>query len=793
MSKQIPFRSAVVPVAILAAAVLATCSMGAASGAEAARLDTFTHPDGTNFFALSLKPQAAAPAAAAHDVVILLDTSASQAGDFRKQAMASLRSTLAGLSPNDRVRLIAVDDHAIPMSDTFVAPGSPEMAAALKKLDARTPLGSTDMADALTAAADSFAAEGKNPRTAVYIGDGMSVGNLLGAKEFETLTSRLVDGRISVVSYAVGPRLDEQLLGALAGRTGGVVLDDGSGLAVAVRATVLWPAADFKWPAQIDAFPKMTPPLRSDRDSVVVGTYTGKGPLNVEMAVTGAGGAEKLSWTVQPGQSDDKNSYLAELVASAKVDDGLSLPIIGSASLARARQQLDVDVRSLAQLARHALNADNLDNAERLAGEALARDPHDREAAAIKRAVEKRRAGGAAPADVPFSVAAADDAGVGAVDPDDLTLIAPNDGAFVQAFSREKSLIDQIIKTEVLNAVNQARGMMGTDPERAMQDLKITLEGVKRATDLNPDIRDQLSGVIQAAIQESGRRKIELDHRQQKEHEDLAAARERRLLVENLMHKEMKIDQLMERFNSLMDEGRYELAEEAVAKEVTAEDPDNSVGILATHQARFTEAIAHNMVLRVMRQKGVVDTLMQVEMSSIPTPDEPPIVYPSAEVWQELSARRMEKYKSMDLAAKGPAEKRIAEALDSPTQLEFIETPMQDVVDYLKDYHDIEIQIDRASLDDVGIGSDTPITKNLKGISLRSALRLTLRELDLTYMIRDEVLLITTPEEAESQLTTKVYPVADLVLPISNQMMGGYGGMGGMGMGGGGGGGGGMG
>jgi len=47
------------------------------------------------------------------------------------------------------------------------------------------------------------------------------------------------------------------------------------------------------------------------------------------------------------------------------------------------------------------------------------------------------------------------------------------------------------------------------------------------------------------------------------------------------------------------------------------------------------------------------------------------------------------------------------------------------------------------------------------------------------------VLLITTPEEAETQLTTKVYPVADLVLPIDNSMMGGYGGFGGMGMGGG--------
>ena len=62
-----------------------------------------------------------------------------------------------------------------------------------------------------------------------------------------------------------------------------------------------------------------------------------------------------------------------------------------------------------------------------------------------------------------------------------------------------------------------------------------------------------------------------------------------------------------------------------------------------------------------------------------------------------------------------------------------------------------------------------------------------LKELSLTYMIKDEVLLITTPEEADNELFTKVYPVADLVLPIPQGMGGMMGGMGGMmgGMGGG--------
>ena len=110
-----------------------------------------------------------------------------------------------------------------------------------------------------------------------------------------------------------------------------------------------------------------------------------------------------------------------------------------------------------------------------------------------------------------------------------------------------------------------------------------------------------------------------------------------------------------------------------------------------------------------------------------------------------------------------PAEKKIAEALKSPTRLEFLEAPLQDVIDCIKDLHHIEIQLDQKALGDVGIPPDTPITRSLKGISLRSALRLTLRDLDLTYAICDEVLLITTPEEVGTLAYIRVYPVADLI------------------------------
>lgn len=115
------------------------------------------------------------------------------------------------------------------------------------------------------------------------------------------------------------------------------------------------------------------------------------------------------------------------------------------------------------------------------------------------------------------------------------------------------------------------------------------------------------------------------------------------------------------------------------------------------------------------------------------------------------------------------AGKRIAEELKSPTELQFIETPLTDIIATFKDFHEIEIQIDRRALDDVGVPVDAPITKDLKGISLRSALRLMLRDLDLTYLIADEVLLITTREQSDSRLLVRVYPVGDLVGRQSEQ------------------------
>ncbi|MEX2121198.1 MAG: hypothetical protein WD847_16515 [Pirellulales bacterium] len=118
--------------------------------------------------------------------------------------------------------------------------------------------------------------------------------------------------------------------------------------------------------------------------------------------------------------------------------------------------------------------------------------------------------------------------------------------------------------------------------------------------------------------------------------------------------------------------------------------------------------------------------------------------------------------KNADAGASGP-EERIKAALAEPTELDFIDTPLNDAIDILKARHGIEIQLDTPALTGAGVGSDTPLTMSVRGITLRSALRLLLDQHELTSVIRNEVLLITSKTEAEGLLETKVYPVGDLV------------------------------
>lgn len=95
--------------------------------------------------------------------------------------------------------------------------------------------------------------------------------------------------------------------------------------------------------------------------------------------------------------------------------------------------------------------------------------------------------------------------------------------------------------------------------------------------------------------------------------------------------------------------------------------------------------------------------------------------------------------------------------LDSIGGIQFHDLPLEDAARQLSRDFDIPILVDRRALEEIGLSADETVSLALNGVKLRSILRLMLRDLDLTYRIADEVLIITTLESAESSLLTQAY------------------------------------
>jgi hypothetical protein len=108
---------------------------------------------------------------------------------------------------------------------------------------------------------------------------------------------------------------------------------------------------------------------------------------------------------------------------------------------------------------------------------------------------------------------------------------------------------------------------------------------------------------------------------------------------------------------------------------------------------------------------------------------------------------------------------RIEAALAAETDVEFPGNPLRDVIEYISTVHDIPIIIDEQALSDQGIGADEEVSLVISGISLESTLNIMFENVagvPLDYIVDNEILKVTTREQADQFLETRVYNIRDL-------------------------------
>ena len=112
-----------------------------------------------------------------------------------------------------------------------------------------------------------------------------------------------------------------------------------------------------------------------------------------------------------------------------------------------------------------------------------------------------------------------------------------------------------------------------------------------------------------------------------------------------------------------------------------------------------------------------------------------------------------------------PAAEKIVAALDSLNKpVEFIDSPISEVIEYIGEAYGIPTIIDEQELENEGLSLDEPITFLMDAdlISTRDALELMLDKLELKYIIKNGVLIVTTEVGAEIHSETRVYDVRPL-------------------------------
>ena len=110
---------------------------------------------------------------------------------------------------------------------------------------------------------------------------------------------------------------------------------------------------------------------------------------------------------------------------------------------------------------------------------------------------------------------------------------------------------------------------------------------------------------------------------------------------------------------------------------------------------------------------------------------------------------------------------RINRALGKTVAVDFQETPLNAAIRKLGDLMEVNMVLDTRSLEEGGLKATAPVTIIVTDVTARSALKLILEPMNLTYIVEDEVLKVVSRQRSKGAVIVKTYSFADLrpVLP----------------------------
>jgi tetratricopeptide (TPR) repeat protein len=786
------------------------------------RLPTLTYQprDGEMLFAWQIRPTLDKAPARPRDLLIVVDASASQAGKPLQQARQIISALTAGLTASDRVNIWVASTPAATRSLTrgLVAADSREAERAAADLtDIEYGSGATDLKHALNAALGTLAPNPTRQQTVLFLGDGESSYNPLSEADRISIGSRMDRDDIGFFSVPLGVKVNAYNLHGLASLTGGAVVRVQEDLGnvnrraefiARLKETLDVPVLKVetaKFGDEIgEVYPTRLPPLRSDKPTLVVGKLAKSAAAAVSVKMSGMVAGRKVALDLaHPLPAPQHDHYFLNLMLTQWRDaphkDAPAM-LQSDRALALASTQISLYRDEFLVQATWAITLDRWEDAARLFEAARKIDPTDKEAASGLALIEKLKSGKVTRDDIKQKIAAKSDAlkvtpnavareviqNVSFQDPK-AQPAPPAPGVNPQDILKEaaerRRIEEQRNRVLVDTTIRRARQLLRTDPDTAYSDLKRQRDEIAGYDGIGNAARTQMVADLEAVMREIFVKGAEIKRQAEAERQAIAKTRQRLNEYDTMVEDEARIKNRIDQFRQLMRQARFELAyqeaqlmiQERVAK--GQRDIPTAVGsyVIGQHATQLRE---WRELVRIREDRYLL-AMMQSEKSHIPYPDEPPVHFPPAAVWRELTSLRREAYLNSNLGNNPPQSqidlRNKIENEEVLIQGNVNEIPLFELLQQLSKKHGVTFVVMEEFFKAEGVQDIKTKTANLaatqlRGMKLGNFLDIVLLSMNATFIVRPDYIEITTFDRRLEEKVTRVFPIADLAIPIPDSV-----------------------
>ncbi len=802
---------------------------------------TYETRDGQTFFAIQVKPDLPAVAVRPRDIAILVDTTASQAGNPLETARMITREVIATANESDRISVWVVNT---PRTTRNLfgdgAMRTPAQAkAALVALDAEYGSGAVDLKGTLERVAKGFDGKATRQQVILYLGDGESALNPLDEKTRFAVADDLRTQNIAFYAVPLGLPSNARNIHTMVSGTGGTVLrvnDDQTAdqpaivKSVAARfhqsmgVPVLCGATAMFAQAPAEVYPGKLPPLRADVPTLVVGRFEkGKVPAELTLAldgkVQGIPATAKVSIAVPAPAAD--NYFLGSVVSQWRDSGQIDAPAMLRAdrTLAMAFETTRLAREEFLEQADWALGVKKFDVAKNLYEAAAKLDPEDPRTKSGLKLSGKLEKGEISLEDIkkatirtaqgervnvnqlvqepkvdskgaPLALPAPKEEPAPAADPNQL----------LRQEEAKQKIREQQTNVAVDETLSRARDLLKSGDPKSAKDLLVAQRDTVRVVgDLSEASRQKLLNRIDLLLTDVGSRGDAIVRAKAEENEKIARARQRLMVADQGVAREERIRERIRNFTTLMNQARYEDAyREALVMENEHVNEGRPVPIETLAVERIGQAGSNYRDFRELvrlREDRFLLTMMEVEKSHMPYPDEPAVHFPPAKVWRELTTRRRE-FSSTDFDRDfTPRQKQRFSILQSAmnqtldlTSLtepqyklglvlsilqDLISTKMKTDIKLYVNYNTFPNATDAKTMlkeTDVNLAALKTVNENetLREITFKTVLDTVLRQAGWAFWITPDYLEIVPVDYAKTTKVFKVLPVEDLIVPIPN-------------------------